>query len=247
MRLYPTLQLHKGRCALLPGGDLANPQIHDDDPLELAESFASAGAEWMHVTDLDGAAGEGDNAELIEEIIRVAGIPVQLGGGIRSRESVDYWLERGVGRVVLGSWPVWEPQMVRDLVKFLPDQIVLAVDVREGQVMINGWRQQSAFPPDQFISSFDDLPLAGILVTDIDSDVGEIDATLGLISGLAAGARAPVIASGVVRHIDDVARLAHDPNIAGAIIGRALLQGTVDLRLALSVAQPSAEPTAALQ
>lgn len=244
MQLYPTIQLWQGRCVTLAHGRLEEPTVHDVDPVEMACSFATAGANWMHVTDLDAVARQGDNANLIERIIRAAGIPVQLGGGFRSREVIMQWLDKGAGGIVIGSWAKWEPQAVRDLVKYHPGQIVLAVDVWQGQVMLDGWRQVSAFTPEGFIEGFDDLPLAGIIVTDIDSDIGEIDAQLGVISGLAANARAPIIASGVIRSLDDVSRLKYVTNIAGAIIGRALMDGSVDLVEALEVARPEAEPIA---
>ncbi|MBI6630419.1 1-(5-phosphoribosyl)-5-[(5-phosphoribosylamino)methylideneamino]imidazole-4-carboxamide isomerase [Pontibaca salina] len=247
MQLYPTIQLRQGRCVTLTRGRLEKPTVYDVDPVEMACSFAMAGAEWMHLTDLDAVARQGDNADLIEQIIRSAGIPVQLGGGFRSREVVEHWLEKGAGSIVIGSWAKWEPQAVRDLVKFHPAQIALALDVWQGQVMVDGWRKASAFTPEGFIEGFDDLPLAGIIVTDIDSDIGEIDAQLGIISGLAAKARAPVIASGVIRSLDDVARLKYVHNIAGAIIGRALLDGSVTLAEALEVARPEAEPIAEFQ
>ncbi len=247
MRIYPTIQLQQGRCVTLAHGRLDEPTVHDVDPVEMACSFAAAGADWMHLTDLDAVARQGDNADVIERIIRAAGIPVQLGGGLRSRDGVLHWLDKGAGHIVIGSWAKWEPQAVRDLVKYHPDQIVLAVDVWQGQVMVDGWRSASAFTPEGFIEGFADLPLAGFIVTDIDSDIGEIDAQLGVISGLAANMRAPVIASGVVRSLDDVSRLKYVQNIAGAIMGRALMDGSVDLAEALAIARPEPEPIAEFQ
>ncbi|MFK7754249.1 MAG: HisA/HisF-related TIM barrel protein [Sedimentitalea sp.] len=247
MLIYPTMELLGGRCVTLDKGRLDTPMIWHVDPIETARSFAAAGAAWMHLTDFDGVEGRSDNNVLVEDIIRSVGIPVQLGGGFRSREAVERWIDKGVGRVVIGTWAAQEPDAVRELAKYYPDQIVLAVDVWQGQVMTEGWRRPSAFTPDAFVAAFEDAPFAGILVTDIDSDMEDVEAQLGLISGLAAVARAPVTASGVVRSVDDIARLKYIPNIDGALVGRALFRKTMDLHKALAVAQPSVEPVAGFQ
>lgn len=247
MLIYPTMEVQGGRCVTLEKGRLEDPLIWHVDPVDTARSFAAAGAEWMHVTDFDAVEGSQRNAGLIEEIIRAAGIPVQLGGGFRSREQIEHWIDKGAGRIVIGTLAARDPQLVRDLAKYHPDQIVLAVDVWQGQVMTEGWRSASAYAPGDFIAAFDAAPLAGIIITDIDSDMDDVEAQLGLISGLAAEARAPVIASGVVRTTDDIARLRYIPNISGALVGRALFRKTLDLSEALSVAQPRPEQVAELQ
>ncbi|QBF32283.1 HisA/HisF-related TIM barrel protein [Thalassococcus sp. S3] len=244
MILYPTIELQNGRVVSLHRGRLEEPMIWHVDPLDTARGFASAGASWMHLTDFDGIEGRGENVELIEEIIRVAGIPVQIGGGFRNRDSVERWIEKGAGRIVLGTLAVRDPDLVRELAKYFPDQIVLALDVWQGQVMSDGWRMASAIAPEAFLDAFADAPLAGIIVTDIDSDMEDLDAQLGLMSGLAAKARAPVIASGVVRNVDDIARLKYVPHISGALVGRALFRKTIDLVEALEVAQPQPESVA---
>lgn len=244
MMIYPTMELQDGRCVTLDKGRLDAPMIWHVDPVETARGFAAAGAEWMHLTDFDAVDGSDRNADLVEEIIRTVGIPVQLGGGCRSRERAEHWIDKGAGRIVIGTLATRDPVQVQELAKFFPDQIVLAVDVWQGQVMTEGWRDTSAFSPEDFIAAFDDAPLAGVIVTDIDSDIDNLDAQLGLISGLAARARTPVVASGVVRSVDDIARLKYIPNIAGALVGRALFRKTMTLEEALSVAQPDPEPVA---
>ena len=139
-----------------------------------------------------------------------------------------------------------DPETLKALAKWHPDQIVLAVDVFEGSVMTEGWRTKSAFEPETYIAAFEDTPLAGIIVTDIDADIEDADASLGVITGLAAATRHPVIARGTVRTVDDVARLHYVPNIAGTMIGRALLSKDVDLEEALRIAGES-EPVAEFQ
>lgn len=244
MIIYPTLELHSGTVVSLTRGRLEEPVIWHVDPVETARSYAAAGAEWLHVTDMDALAGNGGNAELIEQIIRAAGIPVQLGGGFRSREMIESWIDKGAGRIVVGTLAAHDPDLVRELAKLHPDQIVLAVDVFEGSVMTEGWRTKSAFDPETYIAAFDGAPLAGIIVTDIDADIADADASLAVISGLAAATRHPVIARGTVRGVDDVARLKYVQNIAGTLIGRALLSKDVDLKEALAVAANESEPVA---
>lgn len=247
MIVYPTLELHKGKCVSLTRGRLEEPVIWHRDPIETARGFVQAGAEWMHVTDIDALIGNGDNAELTEQIIRAVGIPVQLGGGFRSRESVERWIDKGAGRIVLGTLAMQDPDLVKSLAKQHPDQIVLAVDIYQGQLMTDGWRQPSAISPEDFLTEFETAPLAGIILTDIDADIEDSDGSLGLITGLAAKTRHPVIARGTVRSADDVARLKYVPNIAGTLIGRALMAKDVDLAEALALARAPSEPTAAFQ
>lgn len=246
MMVFPTMELQRGRCVTLNKGRLESAMVWHVDPVETARGFAAAGAEWMHLTDFDAVEGRTDNTTLVEEIIRAAGIPVQLGGGMRSRETVEHWIDKGAGRVVVGTLASHEPQSARELAEHYPDQIVLAVDVWQGKVMTDGWRTAGAFSPEAFIAAFGDAPFAGIIVTDIDSDMEDVEAQLGLISGLAEKSRSPVIASGVVRTADDIARLKYIPNIEGALVGRALFRKTLDLSEALSVARPEPEHVAGL-
>lgn len=245
MIIYPTLELMGGKCVSLTRGRLSEPSIWHLDPVETARGFAQAGASWMHLTNLDGVgATDHSNDALIEEIIRAVGIPVQLGGGVRSREHAEVWIDKGAGRIVIGTAAVQDPAMVRELAKYHPDQIVLAIDVYQGQLMTHGWQQASALQPADVLSAFEDSPLAGVIVTDIDSDIEGSDGQLGVISGLASQTRHPVMARGTVRVADDVSRLTYVPNIAGTLIGRALFARDVDLSDALALAQPDATPTA---
>ncbi|WP_298936096.1 1-(5-phosphoribosyl)-5-[(5-phosphoribosylamino)methylideneamino] imidazole-4-carboxamide isomerase [uncultured Ruegeria sp.] len=247
MRIYPTMELQNGRCVTLDKGRLEQAMIWHVNPTETARSWSAAGAEWMHLTDFDAIEGRNTNVELVEEIIRTAEMPVQLAGGMRTREQVEHWIDKGAGRIVIGTLAAWDPNLVKELAKLYPDQIVLAVDVWRGFVMTEGWRSQSAFSPEAFIDAFADTPFAAILVTDIDSDMEDIEAQLGLISGLAQHSRTPVIASGVVRTSDDISRLAYIPNIAGALVGRSLFRKTVDLSEALEVATAAHERVAQFQ
>jgi phosphoribosylformimino-5-aminoimidazole carboxamide ribotide isomerase len=247
MIIYPTLELHNGKVVSLTRGRLEEPVIWHLDPVETARNWAAAGAEWLHLTDINGLAGDGDNAELAEEIIRKAGIPVQIGGGFRSREAVTSWIEKGAGRVVIGTMAARDPDAVKELAKYYPDQIVLAVDVFEGSVMTEGWRTKSAFLPEDYLRAFEDAPLAGVIVTDIDADIEDTDGSIGVIAALAGSTPHNVVARGTVRSVDDVARLKYVPNIQGTLIGRALLAKDVDLAEALAIAKADGAPVAEFQ
>lgn len=247
MIIYPTIELHNGKCVSLTRGRLDEPVIWHLDPVETARGFARAGAEWMHLTDMNALAGTGNNNDLLEEIIRSAGIPVQLGGGFRSRESVERWIDKGAGRIVIGTLAAQEPDLVKELAKRYPDQIVLAIDIYQGQMMTDGWRQASAFSPEAFIAEFETTPLSAIILTDIDSDIEDSDGSLGVISGLAGKTRHQVVARGTVRQADDVVRLKYIPNIAGTLIGRALMSKDIDLESAIEFARKQLEPVAEFQ
>lgn len=244
MIIYPTIELLNGRCVSLSCGRPESASIWHVDPVETAKSWASAGAEWMHLTDFDWVEGRDGKIELVRSIIRSAGIPVQLAGGFRTAEAVAAWIDQGAARIVLSTLATLDPQSVRALASTYPDQIVLSVDVKNGHVMTHGWRQESAYSPEQFIAAYNDVPLAAVIITDVDSDIEERDGQLGLVSRLAALSNAPVIASGVVRKLDDVARLKYTPNIAGALLGRALFQKNIDLKAALLIARPETKPVA---
>lgn len=244
MMIYPTLELHNNKAVSLTRGRLEEPVIWHVDPVEIARGFAAAGADWMHLTDITALTGAGDNAALIERIIQAVHIPVQLGGGFRSREAVERWIDKGAGRIVLSTLAMRDPDLVRELAKRHPDQIVLAIDIFQGQLMADGWREPSAISPEAFLSAFEQTPLAGVIVTDIDGDIEDSDGSLGVITGLAAKTRQQIIARGTIRQADDVARLKYVPNIAGTLIGRALMSKDVDLAEALRLARREPEPKA---
>ena len=246
MIIYPNIALRGGRCVNLLRGRIDEPVTFDADPLEVAKSYAQAGAEWLHVVDLDAVAGTGSNAELIRDIIGQANAPVMVGGGIRSAEIVREWFEAGAGRMVFGTAAVNSPRMVKELSYAYPDQIVLSVDVWQGKVMIDGWRTSTVFSASEFVRQFDGWPLSQIIFTDIDHDLELPESSLALITKLASETSTPVIASGFARSLDDIASLKYLYNISGAIVARALFEGVFTLEEALAVANPSPEPVAGL-
>ncbi|MBD3679432.1 MAG: 1-(5-phosphoribosyl)-5-[(5-phosphoribosylamino)methylideneamino] imidazole-4-carboxamide isomerase [Rhodobacteraceae bacterium] len=244
MMIYPTIELQNGRCVSLFRGRLDEPQIWHVDPVAKAREFAEAGAEWLQITDFDAVEGHMDNADLVEEMMRAFGRSVQIAGGVRTRERAEAWLDRGAARVVIGSLAVRDPALVKQIAKYHPDTVVLAVDVWQGRVMTEGWRSSSAFTPEEFMAEFEGTPLAAFLVTDIDNDVAEADSSLALVSRLAEMTRTPVIASGIVRSLDDIARLKYVGNVDGVIVGRALFRRDFTLEEAMTTARREPEKTA---
>jgi phosphoribosylformimino-5-aminoimidazole carboxamide ribotide isomerase len=244
MIIYPYIALRGGRCVNLVRGRIDQPVVYDIDPLEAAKSFAHAGAEWLHVVDLDAVARTGSNAELIRDIIRQSNAPVQVAGGISSVERVREWSDAGAGRMVFGTAAVRAPQMVKEISYAYPDQIVVSIDVWQGKVMIDGWRESTAFGAIDFVKQFDGWPLSQIIFTDIDRDLELPDSSFALTTKLASETATPVIASGMARSLNDISALKYLYNISGAIVGRALYEGAFTLEEALKLAQAEPEPIA---
>ncbi|MEM0944319.1 MAG: 1-(5-phosphoribosyl)-5-[(5-phosphoribosylamino)methylideneamino] imidazole-4-carboxamide isomerase [Pseudomonadota bacterium] len=247
MQIIPTIELSQGRCVSLIRGKMDDPEIWHVDPVEKAREFASAGATWMHITDLDAVAGTGSNADLIEDVIQRGGLSVQVAGGIYLMEHARRWADAGAGRMVVGTAAVRWPDYVKEIIAAFPDQIVLAVDVWQGKVMAEGWTETTAFEPWDFMKEFDDQPLAAFLVTDIDRDLDEPGSSIALTSALAGKTRIPVIASGLVKTLDDVSALKYVYNIWGAIVGRVLMSRDIELAEAVALVRPTPEPIAAFK
>lgn len=247
MIIYPIIELLQGKCVSLVRGVMEQPHYWHVDPVEKARSFVEQGAEWLQVTDLDAVSGKGSNAELISEIIRVAGVPVQVAGGVSSDERVKALMDVGAARVIIGTAAVKWPDWVKGLAKTYPDQIALAVDVFQGRVMVSGWTESSAFTPEDFIHAFTDVPLSAVILTDIDRDLDAPESSFALTTRIAEQTKTPVIVSGLVKTLDDVSTLKYMPNIAGAVIGRALFNKNVDLAEAIAIARPEPERIAQFQ
>ena len=244
MILYPTIEILNGKCVSLNRGRMDEPSIWHVDPVAKAAEFAELGAEWMHVTDFNALDGDDSNAELIGEIIRTAGIPVQLAGGFRTMERIEHWIDQGVGRIVVSTAAVKNPDLVKQAAKFYPDQIVLSLDVFNGRILTDGWREESMFSPETFLEAFEGVPLAGVVYTDVNADIDGLEVATSEISNVASKTRLPVIASGLVRSLDDLSTLKYAGQVSGAIVGKALFNKSVDLAEALAVAVPQAEKTA---
>lgn len=245
MIIYPTIELQNSKPVSLFRGDLDEPQIWHVDPLAKAHEFARAGAKWIHVTDFDAILDqENANYSLIKKMLKEVPASFQIGGGIRSMTRIEEWIAAGAGRVVLGTIAALNPDLVKEAAKFYPDQIVLAVDVIDEHIASHGWREKTAYRAEDFLQLFENDPLAAIIITDIEADLKLNEDSLGRISGLAARAKAPVIARGLTRSLDELSRIRFEPNISGAIVGRALFDRSYSIEEALAVASEAISPTA---
>ena len=237
MIVYPVIEIQNGRCVTLRRGRTEEPMTWHVDPVEKAREFASDGASWMHVTDLDAVAGDHKNEPLLTEILRHSGIPVQLAGGFRSLERVEQWVDLGAGRIVMGTLAIINPGLVKRIIKRFPDQIVISVDVWRGRVMTYGWKEPCAIRPQDLLAEFVGEPLSAFIVTDIDANIENVENSLELLNSLAAVSQTPVIASGIVRTVDDIRRAAQVSNVSGVLVGTALFNRQVELIDALAAAQ----------
>jgi phosphoribosylformimino-5-aminoimidazole carboxamide ribotide isomerase len=238
--LYPAIDLKGGQCVRLLRGDMDAATVFNDDPGGQARAFVAAGCEWLHVVDLDGAfAGRPVNEPAVRAILAAAGqIPVQLGGGIRSRAAVDAWLERGVRRVVLGTAALTDPDLVREACRAHPGRVAIGIDARGGKVATEGWAKMSEMTASDLARRFADAGAAAIVYTDIDRDGVKAGVNAEATAALARSIPGtPVIASGGVASLADLERLKQfeADGIAGVICGRSLYDGSIDLAAAVAL------------
>ena len=242
MILFPAIDLKEGRCVRLVQGDMGQATVFNDDPAAQAASFETQGFGWLHIVDLDGAfAGKPMNARAVEAILERVTIPVQLGGGIRDMRTVEGWLERGVARVILGTAAVRDPDFVREAARRHPDRIAVGIDAKDGRVAVEGWAQTSSMTADELGRRFENAGVAAIVYTDIARDGVLKGLNIPMTLALADAVSIPVIASGGLASISDVERLLERDcaRLAGAITGRALYDGRIDPKEALSLIEQS--------
>ncbi|MEH3108419.1 MAG: 1-(5-phosphoribosyl)-5-[(5-phosphoribosylamino)methylideneamino]imidazole-4-carboxamide isomerase [Sphingomonas fennica] len=238
--VFPAIDLKGGKVVRLAEGDMDRATVYGDDPAAQAAAFHAAGAEWLHVVDLDGAfAGQAVNAAAVEAIIAAFPGKVQLGGGIRDRAAIDRWLALGVARVVIGTAALEDPDLVRSAARDLPGRIVVAVDAKDGMVATRGWADVSTVSVADLAERFHDAGVAALLFTDVGRDGLLKGCNIDATRRLAAHTAIPVIASGGVRDLGDILGLARHENdgIEGVITGRALYDGRLRLEDALRVAR----------
>jgi phosphoribosylformimino-5-aminoimidazole carboxamide ribotide isomerase len=238
--LFPAIDLKDGRCVRLKRGEMESATIFNEDPAAQAKLFERAGFEWLHCVDLNGAfEGRPVNADAIKSIRATIKLPIQLGGGIRTRAAIDGWLGAGISRVILGTIALRDPQLVKDAAHAHPGKIAVGIDAKGGKVAVQGWAESSEIVAVELARRFEDAGVAAIIFTDIDRDglLGGVNVTA--TANLANSVRIPIIASGGVSGVEDIAALkrAPTPNILGVIIGRALYDGRIDADAALALAK----------
>jgi phosphoribosylformimino-5-aminoimidazole carboxamide ribotide isomerase len=235
MILYPAIDLKDGQCVRLLRGDMDAATVFGSDPAAQARAFVAAGCRWLHLVDLNGAfAGRPVNGAAVEAILAAVEVPVQLGGGIRDRATLEDWIGRGVARAILGTAAVRDPDFVRAAARAHPGRVAVGIDARGGRVAVEGWAQTTELSAAELARRFADAGVAAIVYADIERDgamAGPIDAAT---AALARAAAIPVIASGGVSSLADLAALkACGANLDGVISGRALYEGKLDLGAAL--------------
>ncbi len=234
MILYPAIDLKDGQCVRLLRGEMSAATVFGDDPAAQALAFEAAGCEWLHLVDLNGAfAGQPVNAAAVEAILKAVGVPAQLGGGIRDMATIEMWLSKGLARVILGTVAVENPDLVRRAAKAFPWQVAVGIDARQGFVATKGWASETTVQVTDLARSFEDAGVAAIIYTDIDRDGAMQGPNIAATEALARAVTIPVIASGGVSQMADLMALRDTGVIAGAISGRALYEGALDLAEAL--------------
>jgi phosphoribosylformimino-5-aminoimidazole carboxamide ribotide isomerase len=236
--LYPAIDLKDGSCVRLLRGDMDAATVFSTVPADQALSFQTAGFEWLHLVDLNGAfAGRPVNGTAVEAILGAVTLPVQLGGGIRNMATIDFWLERGVRRVILGTIALKDPELVRVACQRHPGRIVVGIDARGGLVAVEGWARISQVRALDLALRFEDAGVAAIVYTDIDRDGALGGVNVEATADLAFALTTPVIASGGVAHLADLQALkaVESTGIEGVICGRALYDGRIDPAAALAL------------
>ncbi len=233
MELIPAIDLKDGKCVRLRQGRMEDETIFSDSPVEMADRWVDAGATRLHLIDLDGAfAGSPVNHQVIEDICaKYPNVPVEVGGGIRTAETVAGYLEDGVQFAIIGTKAVNEPEIIRALCDEFPGHIIVGLDAKHGKVAVDGWAKVSEFSLIDMAKRFEDDGVASIIYTDISKDGMMQGVNVESTVELAKAITIPVIASGGVTNIEDIRKLCEvqDVGIEGVVIGRALYEGTLDL------------------
>ena len=236
MILYPAIDLKDGNCVRLFKGEMDQATVFSDNPAAQAMEFVNAGCEWLHLVDLNGAfAGEPVNGAAVDAILKATKVPAQLGGGIRDMATIEGWLSKGLARVILGTVAVEDPALVRQAARAFPGQVAVGIDARNGRVATKGWAEETDVMVTDLAKSFEDAGVAAIIYTDINRDGAMQGPNVQATADLARAVSIPVIASGGVSSISDLIALRDcGADLDGAISGRALYDGAIDLAEALN-------------
>ncbi len=234
MIIFPAIDIRGGKCVRLTQGDYAQEKIYSEQPVEVAKEWERKGAAFIHLVDLDGAkSGNSVNDELIKEIANTVAIPVQVGGGIRSIQMIDNYLQAGVGRVMIGTAAIRNPELLREAVERFGDKIAVSIDARNGFVATDGWTEESSVKALDLVKELETIGVKTIVYTDILKDGMLQGPNFGELQTVNEATTMDVIASGGVTTEKDVQQL-QEMNMYGAIIGKALYDGNLDLKTLLA-------------
>ncbi len=235
MKLFPAIDIREGRAVRLLRGDYEKMTVYGDDPVAIAQGFKAAGAEYLHLVDLDGAKdGQTPNFELIGRIIKESGLLVEVGGGIRSMEAVERYISAGVMRVIIGTAAVTDTDFLKCALKKYGDKIAVGADIKDGFVAVNGWTQKSELGFYDFCTRCQELGVKTLICTDISKDGAMEGVNLEMYSGLKNRFTMDIIASGGVTVMEDLQSL-EKTGVAGAILGKSLYAGSIDLAQAVAL------------
>ncbi len=242
MILIPAIDILNGKPVRLKQGDYNQATSVADSVLETAKAFEQAGAAWLHLVDLDGAKeGKPTNQALILETIQSVSIPVEIGGGIRSFEDAKAYLDGGAARVILSTAALQKPELVTQLVKLYPGQIAAGLDCLNGEVKLSGWLENSGTSIEQAIQQMQEAGIQTLIITDISKDGMLVGPSFELYNRLAPQTTCQIIASGGISNLDDLLTLERDQSVAGAIVGKAIYSGNIDLPMALKALEKPSE------
>lgn len=236
MFIIPAIDIKNGQCVRLAQGDFDRVTVYADNPIDVALAWAQKGAQLIHIVDLDGSvAGLPRNAGIILDIVKKVNVPIQVGGGIRNMETIDYYLENGVASVILGTAALQDEELVRAAGKKHAGKIILGIDALDGQVAIQGWTRKTQQSAVELAVRYENCGIKAIVYTDIKRDGMETGVNIEATKALAMAVSIPVIASGGVATIADVEKLlaVKGCDISGVIIGRALYTGAISLEEAI--------------
>ena len=234
MKIFPAIDLSEGCAVRLLKGDYAQKTVYSDDPVSVAKGFREAGGEILHLVDLDGAkAGYAAAAEIVAKIAAESGMFVEIGGGIRNAETVKQYLDAGVGRVILGTAALRDRAFLEEMVRLYGEKIAVGVDIKNGNVAVQGWTEDDGVKYTDFLDYLDGIGVATVICTDVSKDGAMQGTNRELYRELAAKYSFKVVASGGVSTLDDIKALVK-MDIYGAIVGRALYNGAIDLREAIA-------------
>ena len=238
MIIIPAIDLKEGQCVRLRQGIMEDSTVYSDDPVEVAKKWEHMGADIIHVVDLDGAiAGKPINQKIIKDITESVEIRIQVGGGIRNLKTVEEYIDMGVWRIVLGTIAIKNPLLVEDACNSFPGQVAVGIDAKDGMVAIKGWTEKTEEKAIDFAAELEDLGVSVIIYTDISRDGMLTGPNITAIKEMAMSLSIPLIASGGVSSMDDLMALhsLEDCGVEGAIVGKAIYTGDIDLKKALEI------------
>lgn len=239
MIVLPAIDLKQGRCVRLLQGKFDRETVYGNDPAAMARKWAEAGAEWLHLVDLNGSVGRKPvNQEAVLAIRRAVPIKLELGGGIRTLATIEFYLEQGLNRIILGTAAHQDPEMVREAARLYPGRIAVGIDARDGRVMVDGWTREGGVAELDLARRYEGLGIAALIYTDIQRDGMQTGPNIERTRALARAVKIPVIASGGVKDLGDIRALKalESDGVAGVISGKALYEGTLDFAEARALA-----------